>query len=135
MQATVVGAAGQREQVGFGLNSFLLESGCAPRARSHWEGVGANPNLPELTRHLHLALRSTEHLALKNLVFWFFSPEFTCQDWTFCDLPVNLASPSNGALVLHQTGDTTAWTQQEPRILPPCPQIWSRAGDLKSGMG
>lgn len=102
----------------YSLNSFLLESMC-PQCRSHWNR-GLTPVLSGLTQHLHVAAKSTdtEHLVPESLLLWFFSPELTCQDWPFCDLPANLASPLSGALVLHQTGDMTVWIPQEPSILP-----------------
>lgn len=90
-----------------------------PQCRSHWN-QGLTPVLSGLTQHLHVAERSTdtEHLVPESLLLWFFSPELTCQDWPFCDLPANLASPLSGALVLPQTGDMTVWIPQEPSILP-----------------
>lgn len=95
-----------------GLQFEFISAGICmcPQCRSHCNW-GLTPVLPGLTQHPHVAERSTEteHLVPESLLLWFFSPELTCQDWLFCDLPANLASPLSGALVLHQTGDMTAW--------------------------
>lgn len=117
----------------YSLNSFLLESMC-PQCRSHWNR-GLTPVLSGLTQHLHVAAKSTdtEHLVPESLLLWFFSPELTCQDWPFCDLPANLASPLSGGPSSpsdwrHDSLDPTG-TQHST-----CPQIWSRSRDPKSGM-
>ncbi|CAK6448015.1 unnamed protein product [Pipistrellus nathusii] len=106
MQVALMGAVWLAPQLSYkskGLQFEFISAGICmyPQCRSHW---GLTPVLPGLTEHLRIVGRSTRQRAFGPRVCFsgFFSPELSCRNWLFCDLPANLASPLSGALVLHR---------------------------------
>lgn len=100
------------ELTGLGSNSFLLESDCAPRAGSQWEeGRETSPRFPVGDP---VSVSSCEDH--RGSACWFFSSELIVK--TGCSVTCLQSWPLLWmGLVLHQTGDMTAWTQQETGVL------------------